>query len=114
MLGLSLWNWQQTSVQKAMLSQSGFVVSHDLKGSPQLLLDHSARRVAVIAIGDTREYDYAQIRQVRYEFDFSASGEVNHRLEIDLQNAPSARETILYPGDFEAEAALKQLLELAR
>lgn len=107
--GLGFWSWQQSAKQLKKLQASGFIVSTDLKGNPKLLLDEENRLLALVGPTSYRVYELKQVQSLEYKYDSNAQVEMNHRIEISLQNTATDQETVVYEDEWIAQDKFKIL-----
>lgn len=108
-LGLAFWNHKRTQTQHQALQDSGFSVSHHLKGNPELLVSETQQQLAVVRGGDYLRIDFAQVENAAIAFDAAAANDRNFRIRLQLSNAPEPVIEIAYQDELDARSALKQL-----
>jgi hypothetical protein len=110
MVVLAFSNWQRSQRQIADLSQSGFQISDDLKGQPQLLLDRQARQFAVVRPDGREQHTLDEVARVELRFDPGVQQPENYRVVLHLK---AGREIeIHYENEWLAQDQLKRLQPL--
>ena len=114
MAGLAYWNGQRVSDKKKHLLAEGFYISHNLKGTPELLVDVRSESLAIVQADSFKRVAFKQITGVDYRFDHTASLDTNFRLEIRLANSSVDVITVAYPSDLDAEQHFRTLANLLK
>ena len=109
--GIAYWNHQRSQAQVAQLQSSGFNISDNLKGNPNLLVSRSQRQIAVPKPSGYVRFGFDQVRGSRVISESAPEHDYNHRLSITVvgQDQPV---NVGYADQAKADKALKQLEQI--
>lgn len=106
MAGLGAYQWQKSRQQASQLQQSGFTLSQDLGGNPQLLLDNRQHELALVWPDRYQRIALADIRAAEVAFDRGV--QINTRFRIELVTG-AGLEKVFYENETLARVALDKL-----
>lgn len=110
MVVLAFSNWKRSQQQIEELSQSGFQVTDDLKGQPQLLLDRQAKQFALVRPDGRERHTLDEIERVELRFDPGVQQPENFRVVLHLKGGREIE--ISYENEWLAQDQLKRLQQL--
>ena len=107
-IGIAYWNHQRSQAQVAQLQSSGFNISDNLKGTPNLLVSRSQRQIAVPKPSGYVRFGFEQVSGMKVISESAPEHDYNHRLSISVVGQDKSV-NVGYADKTGADKALKQL-----